>query len=233
MICLRSFFCVLAGAITVGALGQADTARATPPETIVGHARVIDGDTLDIVGRRIRLEGIDAPETGQRCARAWWPGTWRCGRAATRALRSLIGRQPVRCVRKGVDRYDRIIATCFVGQTDLNAAMVRDGHAWAFRKYSTTYVDEESVARTGKRGVWRAPTETPWAYRAQKWTVSEQAAPDGCAIKGNISSNGRIYHMPWSPWYKRVRIDTGKGERWFCSEQAAQAAGWRPVGAET
>jgi hypothetical protein len=48
-------------------------------------------------------------------------------------------------------------------------------------------------------------------------------------IKGNITNGGRIYHMPWSPWYEKVRIETTKGERWFCNENEAVAAGWRPV----
>jgi hypothetical protein len=60
--------------------------------------------------------------------------------------------------------------------------------------------------------------------------VADQAAVSGdCPIKGNITSSGHIYHMPWSPWYEKVRIDTAKGERWFCSEREALAAGWRPV----
>ena len=57
----------------------------------------------------------------------------------------------------------------------------------------------------------------------------EQAAPNGCAIKGNVTAHGRIYHMPWSPWYEQVKIEARKGKRWFCSEAEALAAGWRPV----
>ena len=124
-----------------------------------------------------------------------------------------------------------MIGVCFAEDNDLNAAMVRAGHAWAFTKYSTSYVAEEQIARTRKRGIWRAKTQTAWAFRAKKWKSSEQVAPKDCPIKGNISGRGRVYHMPWSPWYARVRINTGKGERWFCSEAEAQSAGWRPVAA--
>jgi hypothetical protein len=60
--------------------------------------------------------------------------------------------------------------------------------------------------------------------------VAEQQAPDGCAIKGNITENGHIYHMPWSPWYGRVKVDPAQGERWFCSEAEAKSAGWRSAG---
>jgi len=203
--------------------------RAEPVQEGSGQARVVDGDSLDIAGVRVRLEGIDAPERGQRCKRSWLPLTWRCGRSATRALTKLINDQPVRCVLQGRDKYDRMIGVCYVADRDLNAAMVRSGHAWAFIKYSTTYVAEENRARAEKRGIWQAQTQTAWAFRAQKWRVSEQAAPKDCPIKGNISDRGRVYHMPWSPWYKRVRINRGKGERWFCSEAEARTAGWRPV----
>ena len=198
---------------------------------IVGLARVIDGDTLDIAGQRVRLEGIDAPERGQRCQRSWVPVTWRCGRAATRTLRKLTAGYPVHCHRRGQDKYRRMIGVCFVQGRNINAEMVRRGLAWAFTKYSRTYVGEEKIARKNNRGIWRAPTETAWAFRAKKWQASEQVAPKDCPIKGNISGRGRVYHMPWSPWYQRVRINTAKGERWFCSEADALSAGWRPVAA--
>jgi hypothetical protein len=64
---------------------------------------------------------------------------------------------------------------------------------------------------------------------AGRWAAAEPSAPEGCAIKGNVTSNGRIYHMPWSPWYAKVRIEPAKGERWFCSEAEAAGAGFRPA----
>jgi len=195
---------------------------------IQGLPRVLDGDTIEISGQRIRLEGIDAPEGSQTCARAGG-GTWRCGQEASNALQKLIGRQSVRCESRGSDSYGRILGICFVGTTDINAEMVRLGFAWAFVKYSRTYVTEEADARGRGAGIWQAPTMTAWDYRAGKWTVADQAVPGDCPIKGNITSGGRIYHMPWSPWYEKVRIDTAKGERWFCTEGEAVAAGWRPV----
>lgn len=195
---------------------------------IEGMARVLDGDTIEISGRRIRLEGIDAPEGSQTCARAGG-GTWRCGLEASNALQKLIGRRSVRCENRGSDSYGRMLGICFVGTTDINAEMIRRGMAWAFVKYSRTYVAEEADARSRSAGIWQAPTMTAWDYRAGRWTVADQAVSGDCPIKGNITSSGRIYHMPWSPWYEKVRIDTAKGERWFCSEREALAAGWRPV----
>lgn len=196
---------------------------------VQGLARVLDGDTIDIAGTRIRLEGIDAPEGGQDCARAGG-GTWRCGQAASVELQRLIGRAVVRCESHGTDRYGRMLGICFVGATDINAEMVRRGFAWAFAKYSRAYVAEEADARARNLGIWQAPTTTAWDHRAGRWEAAGSNAPPGsCPIKGNITSSGRIYHMPWSPWYDKVRIEPEKGERWFCTENEAIAAGWRPV----
>lgn len=127
----------------------------------------------------------------------------------------------------GWDGYDRLIGVCVNGSREINAELVEQGMAWAFVKYSSDYVDLEEKAREARVGVWRAPTQTPWDYRAEKWKVAEQEAPEGCPIKGNISKGGHIYHAPWSPWYDRTRVSVEKGERWFCTERDALDAGWR------
>jgi len=204
-------------------------ATATPaPGRISGHARVIDGDTLEIDGVRIRLEGIDAPESAQRCKGRWF-GTWACGSAATKALTKLVRNHEVICESRGRDVYRRVLAVCHADGVEINARLVHDGLAWAFVRYSRTYVREEADARAAHRGIFAAENQPAWDYRAGSWKTAEQDAPKGCAIKGNISSKGRIYHMPWSPWYHRVSIEPSRGERWFCSEKEAIAAGWRPV----
>lgn len=200
---------------------------------IEGIARVIDGDTIEVAGTRIRFEGIDAPEGDQTCAKADG-GTWACGQVATLELQRLLGRATVRCESRGPDKYGRMLGICRVGATDVNAEMVRRGFAWAFVKYSSTYVAEEAEARSRRVGIWQAPTTTAWDHRAGRWTEAQDAssrdAPTrDCIIKGNITNGGRIYHMPWSPWYAKVRIEPEKGERWFCNESEALAAGWRPV----
>ena len=99
-----------------------------------------------------------------------------------------------------------------------------------FRRYSDRFTAEEDAARAGSIGLWQTDFEPPWEYRAKRWEVAAQQAPDGCPIKGNINRGGeRIYHTPWgSQWYDRTRISTAHGERWFCSEREALAAGWRP-----
>lgn len=205
---------------------------ASGDASLSGIARVIDGDTLEIAGRRVRLEGIDAPETGQMCARSGGSGSWRCGEAAAERLASLVFRHSVSCENRGYDKYRRVLGICFVGHTDINAQLVREGLAWAFVKYSATYVSEEAKARALRVGIWQAETAPAWEYREQRWASAEQAAPEGCAIKGNITGKGRIYHMPWGPWYGKVKIEEAKGERWFCSEAEAAEAGWRPVVAQ-
>jgi hypothetical protein len=75
---------------------------------------------------------------------------------------------------------------------------------------------------------WAGTPEPPWDYRAKRWKTAEQYSPKGCPIKGNIARHGeRIYHAPWSPWYRKTSVDERKGERWFCSEREALDAGWR------
>ncbi len=206
-----------------------------PSGDAFGYVRVIDGDTLEISGKRIRLEGIDAPEAAQKCPRRWF-GTWACGKQATRWLERFIARRAVRCVNKGVGKYGRMIGICFVGTKEINKAMVQEGYAWAFVKYSKRYTAEEDFARRNHRGIWTGSernrfAQPAWEYRRKRWANASDVAPNGCAIKGNISRNGRIYHAPWSPWYDRVQVSKSRGERWFCSERDAVAAGWRPAAA--
>jgi Staphylococcal nuclease homologue len=161
--------------------------------------------------------------------RAPLAGTWPCGTRATAALTGLIGGKKVRCDPRGLDKYGRTLGVCFLGQQNVSAWMVRQGHAWAFTKYSTSYVKEEEEAHTGRMGIWQGEATPAWEYRAQRWAKAEPQAPQGCAIKGNVTANGKIYHMPWSPWYGQINMDAERGRRWFCSEAEAVAAGWRPV----
>ena len=197
---------------------------------ISGSVRIVDGDTLDVNGRRVRLHGIDAPESGQTCRTE--ARRWPCGRQATRALGERIAGRPVQCVKRDRDRYGRIVAVCRTGEEDLNGWMVREGWALAYRTYSLDYVDEERRARQARRGVWRGEFVAPWAWRRGERLADVSAAPkanrEECRIKGNISRNGtRIYHVPGGRYYARTRIDASKGERWFCTESQARASGWR------
>lgn len=224
-----AFLLASSALLILPAIAIAVTGRgANEPAVITGLGRVVDGDTLDVGPTRVRLEGIDAPELAQTCRTASGE-LWDCGKAAASFLRSMVQQRDLACDHSGSDVYRRTLATCFDEGTNINEAMVRAGMAWAFVKYSRAYVADEADARGRKVGVWQGPAEAPWNFRHAEWQVAETAAPSGCAIKGNISARGHIYHMPWSPWYGRVKIDTSHGERWFCSEAEALTAGWRPA----
>lgn len=129
----------------------------------LGNVRVVDGDTLELQGQKIRLFGIDAPELHQTCHISRQP--WACGEAARKALTAKIGQQDVRCVAKSADTYGREVSVCYLGSENLNAWMVRQGWALAYRQYSHAYVTAEQDAQQSKRGVWRGEFQRPWEWR--------------------------------------------------------------------
>src|SRR5262249_37850810 len=130
---------------------------------IIGRASIIDGDTLEIHGQRIRLFGIDAPEHDQTCAAAG--SQYRCGQQAALALADEIGAKTVACSPRDVDRYGRIVAVCSIAGEDLNAWIVRQGWALAYREYSSAYVADEDAAHAAGDGIWRGSFEPPWQWR--------------------------------------------------------------------
>lgn len=194
--------------------------------TAQAEIRIVDGDTLDLDGVRYRINGIDAPEAGQTCKTATGRD-WRCGKSATETLAGLTDGRRVTCRTLSRDSYGRDIARCSADGQDLARQMVLSGMAWAFVKFSDEYEDAEASARAAGRGIWQGEAQPAWDYRAMRWSEARTSAPEGCPIKGNISRRGRIYHAPWSPWYTRTKINLARGERWFCSEAEAIAAGWR------
>ncbi len=135
-------------------------------DLIVGIASVIDGDTIEIHGQRVRLFGIDAPESNQLCIRPTGQG-WRCGQQASFALADRIGRATVSCQPHDLDRYGRVVAVCFKGSEDLNRWMVANGWAVAFRRYSLDYVPDEAAARRSQVNIWSGAFDMPWDWRAQ------------------------------------------------------------------
>lgn len=193
---------------------------------IAGAARVIDGDTLHIQDVRIRLHGIDAPEMGQICKNT--REQLDCGAKVTQALYDWLGQRAVQCQGVTTDRYGRVVAKCFVNGQDIGESLVRAGLAFAYAKYSTDYLAAEQEAMQEKRGLHALQIDRPEAYRRGAGTVVDvQNVQNNCRIKGNISRNGKIYHMPGQSYYSRTKINESKGERWFCSEAEAKAAGWR------
>ena len=198
---------------------------AVATRTLSGRAAVVDGDTLDLDGARVRLLHIDAPETAQ-------PE----GPASARHLAGLVRGRTVTCTGEAEDCWGRLLAVCTAGGKDLGRTMVAAGEAAVFRRHGDTYDVEERAARAARLGIWADPDPVmPWDYRAAHRPAAAPAAAEagagaGCTIKGNVSAKGtRIYHLPSSRTYAETRISTAKGERWFCSEAEARAAGWRPA----
>lgn len=134
-------------------------------DPIAGRASVIDGDTIEIHGERIRLEGIDAPESRQICTDSSTGEQIRCGQRAAIWLSEWIGAKPVTCTEAGRDRYNRMLAHCTVAGHDIGAAMVSAGWALAYVRYSAEYVDQEARARDAKAGIWQWEFTPPWEWR--------------------------------------------------------------------
>ena len=140
---------------------------ATPAlADVAGVATVIDGDTIEVHGQRIRLHGIDAPESRQLCRLDG--KLWPCGKDAANALAKKIARRPVTCEDLGRDRYKRMVARCTVAGEDLGEWMVSQGWALAYRRYSRDYVDQEADARAARRGIWAGEFVKPWEWRRGK-----------------------------------------------------------------
>ncbi len=151
---------------------------------IVGIASVIDGDTLEIHGQRVRLFGMDAPESRQSCT-APDGRPWRCGAEAAKALADRIARRPVECEERDIDRYGRVVASCVVGREDLGTWMVGQGWAVAYRQYSTIYVRDEDAARSSRRGIWAGTFEAPseWRKSQRDGAVENQSTPGPTATR--------------------------------------------------
>ncbi len=249
----------------------AGTVIGAQQPTLAGTViHVYDGDTIKVQLASgpiiVRLHSIDTPEQDQ---------TW--GKEATAALANRVQGRQVSLDVVTQDSYERLVADVFIGEESINAWMVQQGNAWAYRHYleDNRFCSWEAEARVAGRGLWGQPADTwraPWQWRAagrgesvtyadySHETVAHCIASmpartkpknpgtptskvgtssadvsvpvhlpsDGCMIKGNISSSGRIYHVPGSDSYDKTRIDGSKGERWFCTEAEAKAAGWRP-----
>jgi endonuclease YncB( thermonuclease family) len=127
-----------------------------------GRIHVVDGDSLRMGGTDIRLKGIDAPELRQTCRRSGRP--YPCGQESRQALLRLVGDGPVRCRVTGRDRYGRSLARCTMGEADLGAVLVQEGHALAYGGY----VREEASARKRSAGLWSGEFERPDAWRRRQ-----------------------------------------------------------------
>lgn len=204
-------------------LGGLPLAASKPIE---GRATPLGGDTMKVGNVIVRLAGIETPEGDQRCP---GPGkkTGRCGEAAMEALGRLVRGKLVTCTLSGSDETGRSLASCKTEGNDIAAALVKQGVVFAAQGMFARYASLEAEARDAKAGLWRSDIKRPAEWRAKRWEEAKRSAPDGCPIKGAVGTDGKVYVLPWSREYDRVKVRAGRGERWFCSEQDARAAGWR------
>ena len=200
-------------------------------QPLVANERIIDADTIEISGEKIRLSGIDAPELNQTC-RDSSERVYKCGTEAKKKLSGLVKSMlgyPIKCNFTGKDIYGRLIGECSVNNININSWLVRNGWAVAYRKYSEEYLDDEGFAQSNSLGIWQGSFIKPWRWRkGDRLGKKVELKKKGCNIKGNISSSDeKIYHTPNGQDYSRTKVSLQKGEKWFCSEKKALSEGWR------
>ncbi|MGY4174907.1 endonuclease YncB(thermonuclease family) [Bradyrhizobium sp. USDA 4518] len=216
-----------------------------------GPPHILDANTIEIEQTRIRLSGIEAPETDQICLDAHGR-KWACGVAARDALIKYSNGRTWDCQTAGVDKYGSSFGSCFIEGQDVNAWMVSSG--WALSSGSPThaYAIYEVVASNAYAGLWSGAFIAPWDWRRRnKGTIivgassvpndaqelllgsallSDPPSPE-CLIKGTVGRTGeRTYHLPGQVSYGQIDMTKKPAERWFCSETEAEATGWHRAG---
>lgn len=210
-------------------IGEATSQNKSEVGT-VKITRVIDGDTIEIEGgERVRYIGIDTPETldPRKPVQCF-------GVEASNKNKELVERKMVRLEKDITDRdkYNRLLRYVWVGDTFINLELVKQGFAYSYSyppdiKHQEQFINAQREARENKLGLWDScPTIAPVQTEAPAPQAS--SADDSCLIKGNISAAGeKIYHLPGCGSYAKTKIDEARGEKWFCAESEALAAGWR------
>ena len=127
------------------------------------HVTVIDGDTIRLGDVKIRFSGIDAPEINQTCVAS--EGKVACGKISRDLLIEKVTNNKISCTDEGKDFYGRVLGECFVNGESLSTYLVREGFAFAYRKYSNKYIDDEEYAKFNKLGMWSMEFQYPWDYR--------------------------------------------------------------------
>ena len=142
---------------------------------ISGNAQIIDGDTIKINSKKIRLHGIDAPEFNQMCKKPYltiifftFTKDYPCGKISTQKLQKKINNKVITCKILDIDKYKRLIGECYKRNLNLNSWLVSNGYAVAYRKYSKKYISNEINAKNEKKGIWQGKFEMPWEFRRKK-----------------------------------------------------------------
>ena len=224
-------------AATSSASPSAGPTRDLPASPVL---KVVDGDTVHVlvdgVDETVRIIGINTPETDE----CW-------GSEATQAAVRMLDGATVTLIadptQSDRDRYGRLLRYVVLPDgSDFGLRMISDGNADEYTyddPYANqqSYRDADAAAAAAGEGLWNVATcggnpkpsglPTVGSDRESSAPTTAQTGPNGCDIKGNISANGKIYHLPGSADYDRTRIDESKDERWFCSVAEAEAAGWR------
>ena len=210
------------------ALMTATTIFAQAADTLVGMPTVIDGDTIEINGQRIRLHGIDAPESKQFCV--FGGKKYRCGQKAALALSDRIGKGTVACKAKDTDRYGRLIAICFKGQEDLNDWLVSEGLAIAYRYYSKDYVTHEARARSISVGLWAGDFIMPWDWRRGNGSLLSRFQRSLAIARSKVTSAVKV--CAFITFLVGVgmtgqKLIRQRVERFSALKQVPRGAGWR------
>jgi len=222
-------------------VAEISESKSVDNSALVKVTRVVDGDTIEIEGgEKVRYIGIDTPETVDPRKEV------QCfGPEASKKNKELVEGKMVRLEKDITDRdkYNRLLRYIYVGDTFINLELVKQGFAYSYSyppdiKYQDQIVKAQQGAREAKRGLWNACSDDSRVSESAPSLSTKTPAPTSspaaqnsngsCDIKGNISSTGeKIYHLPGCGSYAKTVIDESHGERWFCNEAEAQAAGWR------
>ena len=127
------------------------------------HVTVVDGDTIKLGDVKIRFSGIDAPEINQTCVAS--EGKVACGKISRDILITKVTNSKISCTDEGKDFYGRVLGECFVNGESLSRYLVREGFAFAYRKYSDKFILDEEYAKSNRLGMWSMKFQYPWDYR--------------------------------------------------------------------
>ena len=213
-----------AGTGRLAGLSSLSVPFLTPTRPVNGRAIVLDAGVLRVGDTPIRLSLIEPLDRDQVCLRG--KKRWSCGEAGLAALGRIAAGRNLKCEARSPDAAGVSAAMCRESKADIGAALVKSGYAYAA---SSRYAEEEAEAKTARAGIWSGEAERPDVWRKRMWEDAKRRVADGCPVKGIVVKGERVYVLPWWTRYERVRVEPKRGARWFCTEQEAIDAGWKPM----